>query len=242
MKVKENQKDAIIELRSNKIDYILIPQGIKPKLRRFLVADNISTFQNAPNQMFFLGFNLRRPPMDSKAFRQAVSTLIDREFIAKVIFSTLDGLVLPMYTVVPEGNKFWSNSDVRQFGRDLSREQRIKEAVALLKGAGFTWGKEPKFAAGKVQPGEGLRMPDGQLVPEMEVLPPGEGFDFMRTAAEWTERWLTEVGIPVKANLTDEQGLLARLRRDFPSICLSWGVISTPLQPTCGTSSTPRAP
>ena len=139
--------------------------------------------------------------MDSKAFRQAVATLIDKEFIANVAFNTFDDLDLPMYTVVPEGNKFWSNPDVRQFGIDLSREQRIKEVVALLKGVGFTWGEEPKFAVGKVQPGEGLRMPDGQVVPEMEVLPPGEGFDFMRTAAVWIERWLSEAGIPVKANL-----------------------------------------
>ena len=34
----------------------------------------------------------------------------------------------------------------------------------------------------------------------------------MRTAAVWIERWLSEAGIPVKANLTDEPGLLARVR------------------------------
>ena len=152
--------------------------------------------------------------MDSKAFRQAVATLIDKEFITDVIFTQLklEGRALSMYTVVPQGNVLWWNPDVQKFGKDRRRPQRINEAVNLLKGAGFTWDKEPKVEGERVQePGEGLRTPDGQLVLELELLPPGEGFDFMRTAAEWIETWLNEAGIPVKANLTDQGGLGARL-------------------------------
>ena len=58
-----------------------------------------------------------------------MTTLIDKQFITSV---ALQKIALPMYTLVPEGNKFWSNPDVPRIGRELTREQRINRAVALL--------------------------------------------------------------------------------------------------------------
>ena len=212
-KVYDEQKAAVTDLRSHLIDYTLNPQGISPQLRKFLEGGDIRTFENAANQVRFLGFNLRRPPMDSKEFRQAVTTLIDKQFITSV---ALQKIALPMYTLVPEGNKFWSNPDVPLIGRELTREQRINRAVALLKRAGFSWDKEPKWDQVKrgVEPGERLKMPDGQPVPEMELLPPGEGFDFMRTAAGLIGEWLNEAGIPVKTSLADPKGILQKVFRE----------------------------
>ena len=229
-KVYDEQRAAIIDLRSDLIDYILLPQGISTTLRRFLDSESIATIENAANQIRFLGFNLRRPPMDSKEFRQAVATLIDKEFITNVIFIQLEGLALPMYTVVPEGNKFWSNPDVPRLGRERTREQRINEVVDLLKGAGFSWDKEPEWdeAQRAVVPGEGLKMPGGQPVPELELLPPGEEFPFMRTAAERIETWLKEAGIPVKANLTDPSGIFARI----PTADFDMYILGADLDPT----------
>ena len=202
-KVYEDQETAVIDLRSDVIDYILSPQGIKPALRKFLQGRNIVTIENEANQVRFLGFNMRREPMNSKEFRQAVATLIDKEFITNVI---LQGIALPMYTMVPEGNKFWWNPDVPLIGRERTREQRIDAAVELLTGAGFGWDKEPSWdqATRTVDPGEGLKFL-GQPVPEqIELLAPSEADDPMRaTAAIWIEKWLNEAGIPVKANLTD---------------------------------------
>ena len=222
------QKVAVVDLRSANTDYILMPQGISPKLRKFLEGGNITTFENAANQIRWLGFNITRPPMDSKEFRQAVATLIDKEFITNVIFIQLEGLVLPMYTVVPEGNKFWWNPDVPEFGKERTREQRINEVVDLLSGAGFKWDKEPKWDKGKVVPGEGLKMPDGKPVLEMELLPPSEEFAFMRAAAPWIEKWLTEAGIPVKTNLTDPAGLFGR----FPARDFDMYILGAELDPT----------
>ena len=213
-KVYEDQLPAIVDLRSNRIEYILIPQGIKTSLRRHLEGRDIATIENAANQLRFLGFNTRRSPMDIKEFRQAVATLIDKEFITNVV---LQKVALPMYTMVPEGNKFWWNPDVPMIGRELTREQRINRAMDLLKGAGFSWTKEPKWdpLTGKVEHGEGLSL-DGEPVREIELLPPGEAFDFMRIAAVWIETWLVEAGIPIKPNLEDSEQILQKVsRNDF---------------------------
>ena len=53
-----------------------------------------------------------------------------------------------------------------------------------------------------------------QPVPEMELLPPGEGFDFMRTAAGLIGEWLNEAGIPVKTSLADPKGILQKVFRE----------------------------
>ena len=90
-----------------------------------------------------MGFNTRKEPMSHKEFRQAVATLIDKEFVSQTI---LQDSTIPMYSVVPEGNGFWHNADVPQFGRGLNRTERLAQAVELLKSAGFTFEEEPEMS------------------------------------------------------------------------------------------------
>ena len=53
--------------------------------------------------------------MGFKEFRQAIATVIDKEFVSQTI---LQDSTIPMYSLVPEGNAFWHNPDVPQFGKD----------------------------------------------------------------------------------------------------------------------------
>jgi len=73
-----------------------------------------------------------------------------------------------------------------------------------------------------------VKMPDGKPVPEMELLAPSAGYDPLRsTFAIWIERWLNEVGIPVKANLTGFNIIVDRTRGeklDFDMFILGWGL------------------
>ena len=201
--VYEEEIIAVTELRSDLIDYLLSPRGINISLRKHLEGGNVVTFENPANQIVFMGFNTVRAPMTFTPFRQAMATLIDREFLTNVV---LKEIALPLYTMVPEGNKFWYNPDVPQFGRELTREERINDAIALLETTGFSWDAKPRWDSRnrQVVPGVGLKMPDGQPVPEIELLAPSEAADPMRAAAaEWTETWLNEAGIPVKATFFD---------------------------------------
>jgi peptide/nickel transport system substrate-binding protein len=202
--IYNSQDAAVLALKKGDIDFMLNPIGLQQGLQEQLEGEpGLTTIENPSDGVRYLGFNLRKPPMDNKAFRQAVATLIDKEFIASTV---LQGVAIPVYSMVPEGNTFWYNPDVPKIGLGLTRGERVAQAVELLKGAGFTWETEPKASEDGTfveQQGRGLKMPNGEPMPELEILAPSAGYDPLRsTFAIWTERWLNEVGIPARANLT----------------------------------------
>jgi ABC-type transport system substrate-binding protein len=169
--------------------------------------------------------------MDQKVFRHAVATLIDKEFLTSTV---LQGVAIPMYTTVPEGNGFWYNPEVPLIGKGLTRTERVEESVRLLKEAGFTWETEPQVSADgnfMEAEGEGLRMPDGELVPELEILAPSAGYDALRsTFAIWIERWLNDVGIPARARLTGFNIIVETIAdpEAFDMFILGWSLTMYP--------------
>jgi ABC-type transport system substrate-binding protein len=187
--------------------------------------------ENPSNGYRYLGFNFRRAPMDNKAFRQAVATLIDKEFLTSTL---LQDAAIPVYTTVPEGNGFWYNPNVPLIGQGLDRAQRVTQAVQLLRDAGFTWDQEPRLSEDgsyMEKVGEGLRQPNGELVPQLEILAPSAGYDPLRsTFAIWIERWLNDVGIPVRANLTGFNVIVERIGdpEGFDMWILGWSLTLFP--------------
>ena len=226
-----NQDAAILALTKGDIDYVFNPLGLeKGFLDRVEGTADLDVVSNPNNGVRYLGFNVRKAPMDVKEFRQAVATLIDKEFVAKTI---LQDSAIPVYAMVPEGNGFWHNPDVPKYGQDMSRADRIAAAVELLKGAGFTYEEEPEVSEDGnfvSKQGKGLMMPDGSPVPEMVLLAPSAGYDPMRsTFAIWVERWLNDVGIPVRAHLTGFNVIVERLfsetvAEDLDMWILGWGL------------------
>ena len=227
-----SQDATVLALKKGDIDFMLNPLGLSRGLQQQLEGtDGLSVIENASDGMRYLGFNFRKQPMEIKAFRQAVATLIDKEFITSTV---LQGVALPMYTTVPEGNQAWYNPDVPLIGKDLSRGERIAQAVQLLKDAGFTWETEPRVSEdGRFveQAGEGLRLPNGEPMPEMDILAPSPGYDPLRsTFAIWIERWLNEVGIPVRADLTGFNLIVDKVftKQEFDMWILGWGLSAYP--------------
>jgi ABC-type transport system substrate-binding protein len=131
--------------------------------------------------------------------------------------------------MVPEGNGFWLNPDVPQIGRGLTRGERIAEAVRLLKEGGFTFEVEPAISEDGTfveTVGKGLMMPDGNPVPEMEILSVSPGYDPLRsTFAIWIERWLNGIGVPAKANLTGFNNVIAGLFSETVDVDLDMWVL-----------------
>ncbi len=221
-----SQDATVLALKKGDIDFMLNPLGLSRGLQEQLQGeDGLTVIENPSTGVRYLGFNFRRAPMDNKAFRQAVATLIDKEFLTSTV---LQGVAIPMYTMVPEGNRAWYNADVPLIGQGLSRGERIAQAVQMLKDAGFTWETEPRISEdGRFveQPGEGLKMPNGELVPAMDILAPSPGYDPLRsTFAIWIERWLNEVGIPVRADLTGFNLIVEKVfdQQDFDMWILGW--------------------
>ena len=227
-----SQDAAVLALKKGDIDFMLNPLGLSRGLQEQLAGeDGLTTIENASNGLRYLGFNFRRAPMDNRAFRQAVATLIDKEFLVDTV---LQGVAIPIYTMVPEGNGAWYNRDVPLIGKGLTRQERVERAVELLKAAGFAWDVEPRVSDDGnfiEQPGQGLRMPNGEPVPAMEVLAPSPGYDPLRsTFAIWIERWLSEVGIPLRANLTGFNVIVEKVftQQDFDMWILGWGLSAFP--------------
>jgi ABC-type transport system substrate-binding protein len=208
-----DQNAAVLALEKGDIDYIYNPNAYSGGLMaKVNTMENTKVEKNPQNGWRYLAFNIRKPksPMAYTAFRQAVATLIDREFITNTI---LQGLVQPVNSVVPQANGAWYTPDVpkwgyKEDGTGMTRAERVDAAVKLLTDAGFTFegGVAPVFegagSGSQVVTGGNLIMPDGTPVSELVLLAPSPGYDSTRsTAAIWVESWLSEFGIPTKAKL-----------------------------------------
>jgi peptide/nickel transport system substrate-binding protein len=227
------QDQAVLALKEGEIDFLFNPSGMQRGLREQVTGDeNLTAVTNAANGFRYLAFNMRRAPMSDLAFRKAVATMIDREFMAS---SVLQGAAIPLFTFTPQGNASWYDQakaeELKQpyVGFD-NQAARAQAAVDILKEAGYTWDTEPviDIEADEVTAGAGITQPDGTKVPAMELLAPGPGYDPLRsTYAVWVQQWAQDLGIPLTANPTDfntivEQAFSAEAEWDM--YMLGWGL------------------
>lgn len=223
--VYSDQTAALLALQKGEIDFILNPQGLQRGLAESAQADpNLSLVKNESLGVRFLAFNTRRQPMENRAFRQAVATLIDREFLTRTI---LQDVAFPVYSFVPEANAAWYNSAIPQWGFTpdgvaMTREERLNAAMEILQSGGYTWtdGRNPEWDSqqGVIIPGGTLVAPDGNPVPTLELLAPTYGYDPLRANfAIWIAQWLSEAGIPVQTRLLGFNSLFERTvqQQDF---------------------------
>ncbi len=88
---------------------------------------------------YYFAFNTKKPPFDDARVRNALSMLIDREFLAETIWG---GAMLPGYSLVPPGIANYGQNVAMEF-KDLSPIDREDKAKALLKAAGYGPGGKP---------------------------------------------------------------------------------------------------
>ena len=226
-----SQDAAFLALSDGELDYVLNPlslaRGLREQAER---GEGVVSYTNPDTGVFYLAFNMRKEPYSDPAFRQAVDLVIDKEFVAD---SILQGSVIPAYTVVPNGNVFWWNSDVDTPQIGLSREERVNEAVRVLSEAGWSWTTEPAWNADTddVDPGVGLTMPNGQPMPETTILGPGPAYDPQRASFnQWISEWMRELGMPVESELTGFNTILGPVFTDasFDMYILGWGLTPYP--------------
>jgi ABC-type transport system substrate-binding protein len=179
--------------------------------------------------------------MNIPEFRDALALMIDKEFMAN---NVLQGVAIPFYASIPEGNTKWYNAEVVE---DIASEyvgkstgDRLDEAMALLRRAGFTWEVEPTMdeADVTVLAGSGIML-NGQPVPELEILAPGPGYDPLRaTYSVWVETWLEQLGFEANANPTDFNAIVDAVytadsnnELNFDMFILGWS-LGNPALPT----------
>jgi peptide/nickel transport system substrate-binding protein len=221
---------AVLALQSGDIDILLNPQGLPRGLAESVASDpDLAVAKNESAGFRFLAFNTRRDPMKDAAFRQAVATLIDREFLTDTI---LQGVASPVYSFVPEANAAWYKPDLPRWGSfpdgtPMTGEERLGKAVEILSAAGYSWsdGNAPHWDAenGNVAPAGTLVLPDGEEAPALELLSLSYGYDPLRaTFAIWIAQWLNEAGIPVRVQQLGFNALITRViqEQDFDMFIL----------------------
>ena len=230
--VYDTQDAAVLALRDGEVDFLLNPLGLQRGLQStVLEAGDLDVIANSSNGFRYLAFNTRRFPGSEAAFRQAVACMIDKEFMAN---NVLQGVAIPLSSMVPPGNAFWANPDVDAWCAGQSQEERINSAVRILKEAGWTWDTEPQWNADNldvIPKGEGLRGPDGTPVEPMELLAPGPGYDPLRaTYSLFIANWANDLGIPLRAEPTGFSVIVDRVFGpvDWDMYILGWGLTIFP--------------
>jgi len=216
---------AIMALKKGSIDFLwsAIQPGYLENLKK---NENTRVFINQKSALYYMGFNVRKPPFSDADLRRAVNILIDKDFIVERI---LQGYATRMDSIVPAENQFWYAADVPKYGQGMSRTERIKKAYHLLRQNGYSWERPPVDAAGKVVNPSGICLPGGAPMQKLTILTPPADYDPNRaTCGVMVQEWLTALGIPVSARPMSFGALLQKVKRehDFDAFILGYGRLS----------------
>ena len=216
---------AILSLKKGNID--MFWWGVQPGYLKDLQHNkDIRIFFSEKSALYFMGFNVRKPPFNDVKLRRAAATLIDKDFIISRI---LQGYGIWMHSVVPPGNRFWYYREVPRYGEGLFREQRIKAAYKILHEAGYTWQLPPVDEHGKVVEAKGLRLPNGRLMEKFTILTPPADYDPHRAmSGMMIQEWLRALGMPVLSRPMAFGALLTQIkgRHEFEAFILGYGRLS----------------
>jgi len=218
---------AVLALDASEVDFIITPNGLsKGQVAQLEPNPNVSIATNVANGFRYLAFNFDRPALAERTLRQAIACVIDKEFLTQRV---LQGEAIVVNTIVPESNAYWYNPNVPLFCEGMDTQQRMEEAVRMLKEAGYSWDTEPTWnpdRGGSVDYGVGLKGPDGQYIPEFTLLAPTAGYDPLRaTTGVYLEQWMQELGMPVKAQLINFNRILElRDAGEWDMFILGWSL------------------
>jgi peptide/nickel transport system substrate-binding protein len=213
---------AILALKKGGLDMFWWP--IQPGYLADLGSrEMIRLYTNEKSALYFMGFNLRRPPFNDLALRRAIAYLIDKDFIVSRI---LQGQGTKMFSVVPAENRFWCCNTLPHYGDGMPREERIKIAYRLLADAGYRWRVPPVDADGDLQAASEMRMPDGRPMQRFTILTPPADYDPHRaTSGLMIQEWLRALGMPAYARPMAFSSLLQQVKgnHDFDAFILGYG-------------------
>ena len=216
---------AVLALKKGSIDMFWwgIQPGYLDDLRK---QKEIQIFSNEKSALYYMGFNVRKPPFSDANLRRAVAMLIDKDFIISRI---LQGYGTKMWSIVPPGNRFWHCQDVPRYGEGLSKAERIKKAHEILRQAGYTWDVPPVNERGEVTRGKEMRLPNGKPMEKFTILTPPADYDPHRAmSGMMIQEWLRAVGMPAYSKPMAFGALIQQVkaRREFDSFILGYGKLS----------------
>ena len=145
LRIIPNVEAALGGLRQGQINFLANYSG-DPQLLDKLVKENrsLTLVSTMDVGMRFLAFNLRRPPFDNVAFRQALNMATNKKAIRSVVYK---GYAAIADSFVSPALEFWYNPELPKW------EYNIRAAREHLAKAGFEWDREGRllYPAGKTE-------------------------------------------------------------------------------------------
>ena len=145
LRIIPNVEAALGGLRQGQINFLANYSG-DPQLLDKLVKENrsLTLVSTMDVGMRFLAFNLRRPPFDNVAFRQALNMATNKKAIRSVVYK---GYAAIADSFVSPALEFWYNPELPRW------EYNIRAAREHLAKAGFEWDREGRllYPAGKTE-------------------------------------------------------------------------------------------
>lgn len=145
LRIIPNVEAALGGLRQGQINFLANYSG-DPQLLDKLVKENrsLTLVSTMDVGMRFLAFNLRRPPFDNLAFRQALNMATNKKAIRSVVYK---GYAAIADSFVSPALEFWYNPELPKW------EYNIRAAREHLAKAGFEWDREGRllYPAGKAE-------------------------------------------------------------------------------------------
>jgi ABC-type oligopeptide transport system substrate-binding subunit len=127
----EDRSAALRRFQAGELD----TYGDVPTDQIKFIRENLTTkFRLAPYLgTYYFVFNTKKPPFDDVRVRQALSMVVDREFLAEDIWG---GTMIPAYSFVPPGIGNYGEPAFASW-KDMSPIEREDKAKELLKAAGY---------------------------------------------------------------------------------------------------------
>jgi ABC-type transport system substrate-binding protein len=232
-----SENEAVLALLAGEVDHAGV-RGTSPVVEGLARRhEDVAVIDNTSSRFWYLGFNLRKPPMTDLGFRRALAIVVDRDFLTGELFQ---GSIPPAWTLLPESNLEYYDPDlaggIATKYRNMDRFERLEKAVAILDEAGYTWEQKPAVGRNdrgerSIEPGTGIRMPDGNPVPELEIVHFGAGFFeyyWFTAYGLYIEQCLRDLGVPARAQVSRGDYLIERVwpgvgrEPTFDMYLLSW--------------------
>jgi peptide/nickel transport system substrate-binding protein len=145
LRIIPNVEAALGGLRQGQLNFLGNYSG-DPQILERLVQQNrsLTLVSTMDVGMRFLAFNLRRPPYDNAAFRQALNMATNKKAIRSVVYK---GYAEVADSFVSPALEFWYNPELPKW------DYNIRAARDLLAKAGFEWDREGRllYPAGKTE-------------------------------------------------------------------------------------------
>jgi peptide/nickel transport system substrate-binding protein len=140
IKVFTNTQAEVVALKKGELDIIPDLSGSEALIPTLMRDKKVTVLIERIPHILYIAVNYRKHPLEVKDFRRAIDFSVDKKAI---IETALGGYgELPLMGYVPPLVEKWADQSLTWRGLDMTEEQRLKEADALLDKLGYKKGAD----------------------------------------------------------------------------------------------------